>query len=98
MGPIGPIGNCYPMQETDLILMSLVIFVPALFALGVVFFPRGSDEAVRWWSLAGTALTLGISLCAFISFRNETLERPGVDARKNARLDERLKTLEELES
>ena len=37
------------MQEYDLILMSLVIFVPSLFALGLLFFPRGSDEAMRWW-------------------------------------------------
>ena len=62
------------MQEYDLILMSLVIFVPALFALGLLFFPRGSDEAMRWWSLAGTALTLGVSLCAFINFKQETVD------------------------
>jgi NADH-quinone oxidoreductase subunit M len=85
------------MQETDLILMSLVIFVPALFALGIVLFPRGKDEAVRWWSLAGTALTLGLSLCAFISFRKDTLDQPGLESRKQAPLDTRVRKLDELE-
>src|ERR1700692_1528271 len=85
------------MQETDLILMSLVIFVPALFALGIILFPRGKDEAVRWWSLAGTALTLGLSLCAFISFRYDTIDQAGPDARKQAQLDTRVRKLDELE-
>lgn len=67
------------MQETDAILLSLVIFVPALFALLIPFFPKGKDEAVRWWTLLGTALTLGISLCIFVlflRFREENLATP----------------------
>src|SRR5438045_1965450 len=56
------------MQETDFILMSLVIFVPALFALVIPFFPKGKDDAVRWWTLFGTALTLRISLCIFVRY------------------------------
>jgi NADH-quinone oxidoreductase subunit M len=56
------------MIETDLIWMSLVIFVPAVFALGLLFFPRGSEEWMRWWSLLGTAVTLVLSLCVFIDF------------------------------
>src|SRR5262245_20180855 len=63
------------MEEIDLILMSLVIFVPSLFAIGLLFFPKGKEEAMRWWSLAGTALTLGLSLCAFIRFKDETIDR-----------------------
>ena len=39
--------------------MTLVVFVPSVFALGLLFFPRGKEEAMRWWSLIGTALTLG---------------------------------------
>jgi NADH-quinone oxidoreductase subunit M len=62
------------MLETDLLLMSLVVFVPAIFALGLLFFPRGFDEAMRWWSLGGTALSLGLSLCMFIMFREDTVE------------------------
>ena len=59
------------MPEFDAILMSLVIFVPTAFALVLMvpwIFPRGSDEYMRWWSLIGTALTLGLSLCMFISY------------------------------
>jgi NADH-quinone oxidoreductase subunit M len=56
------------MVEYDLILMSLVIFAPAVFALGLLFFPRGSEEWMRWWSLLGTAVTLVLSLCLFVDF------------------------------
>jgi NADH-quinone oxidoreductase subunit M len=81
------------MQEYDLILMSLVIFVPSLFAIGLLFFPRGYEEAMRWWSLAGTALTLGLSLCAFISFKTRTIDnltgRPQ-DVRAQAQLENRV--------
>src|SRR5436189_6480787 len=81
------------MQEYDLILMSLVIFVPSLFALGLLFFPRGYDEAMGWWSLAGTALTLGLSLCAFISFKAATIDRytgPPQVVRASAQLEHRV--------
>ena len=56
------------MVEYDLILMSLVIFAPLVFALGLLFFPRGSEEWMRWWSLLGTAVTLVLSLCLFVDF------------------------------
>ena len=29
---------------------------------------------MRWWSLFGTALTLGASLCLFVRFHYDTLE------------------------
>jgi NADH-quinone oxidoreductase subunit M len=54
--------------EYDLILMSLVIFMPTVFALALLFFPRRSDEYMRWWSLLGTAVTLVLSLWMFIDF------------------------------
>src|ERR1700745_742174 len=54
--------------EYDLNLMSLVIFVPTLFAIGLMFFPRGTDNGMRWWSLFGTAITLVLSICMFISY------------------------------
>jgi NADH-quinone oxidoreductase subunit M len=62
------------MNETDLIWMSLVIFIPTLFALGLLFFPRGRDEAMRWWALFGTALTLGVSLCVFILWYTQVVD------------------------
>jgi NADH-quinone oxidoreductase subunit M len=56
------------MAEYDLIMMSLVIFAPLAFALVLLFFPRGSEEYMRWWSLLGTAVTLVISLYVFIDY------------------------------
>jgi NADH-quinone oxidoreductase subunit M len=63
------------MAETDLIWMSLVVFLPTAFALVLLLFPSGKEEAMRWWSLFGTALTLGVSLCMFVQFRYDTLEK-----------------------
>ena len=67
----------------DLILMTLVIFVPSVFALGLLFFPAGRDEEsqarwkdyMRWWSLIGTALTLGISVLMLILFYQNVIDR-----------------------
>jgi NADH-quinone oxidoreductase subunit M len=61
------------MPELDSILMSAIIFLPTLFALGLLFFPRQQEEAMRWWSLFGTALTLGVTLCAFILYEREVV-------------------------
>jgi NADH-quinone oxidoreductase subunit M len=79
--------------ETDAILMTLVIFIPSVFALVLVFFPKGYDEAMRWCSLCGTALTLGLSLCMFVYF---TKGDPGhissnADAAARTSLNERVK-------
>jgi NADH-quinone oxidoreductase subunit M len=54
--------------ETDLALMSLVIFLPTLFALALMFFPRNSVNGMRWCALFGTALTLLVSILMFISY------------------------------
>src|SRR5687767_15599556 len=56
--------------ELDLVWMSLCIFTPSLFALVLLFFPKGTEEYMRWWSLLGTAVTLVISLFLFIDYRN----------------------------
>jgi NADH-quinone oxidoreductase subunit M len=65
------------MAETDVIWMSLVIFLPSVFALVLVFFPKGWEESMRWWSLIGTVATLGASIGLFILFHNNTLEFTG---------------------
>src|SRR5258708_21142216 len=57
------------IAETDMIWMTLLVFVPSLFALGLLAFPRGWEKAMCWWSLAGTAITLGISIAIFINFK-----------------------------
>ncbi len=56
------------MPETDLLLMSLVIFVPSVFALGLIFFPKGTEEWMRWFALTGTAITFVISLFMLVDY------------------------------
>ena len=56
------------MVEYDLVLMSLVIFVPAAFGLLGLLFPAKWVEGVRWWALIGTAATLILSLCLLIEY------------------------------
>ena len=61
----------------DLILLSLVIFVPTIFALGLMipwFFPRGRDEWMRWWTLLGTAATMVLSFFMFISYYTDVFD------------------------
>src|SRR5262249_32636724 len=64
--------------QYDLWLMSGVIFVPTLFALILMAVPKsasallapggGFDEAVRWITLFGTAVTMVLSFFMFISY------------------------------
>jgi NADH-quinone oxidoreductase subunit M len=56
------------MTELDVVWMSLCIFLPSAFALGLLFFPKGTEEYMRWWTLLGTAFTLVISLFLFIDY------------------------------
>src|SRR5436309_14945943 len=60
--------------EADMLWTTLLVFVPSLFALALIFFPRGSDKAMCWWSLAGTAVTLGISIAIFINFKTGVID------------------------
>lgn len=58
-----------PTYEFDLVLMSLVIFVPSLFALVLMILPRAvGNETMRWTSLLGTAVTLTLSLVMFVNY------------------------------
>src|SRR6516165_12460410 len=66
--------------ESDVIFMSLVIFVPSVFALVLMLpglFPRGREDWMRWWSLLGTAVTLVLSICMFISYYHDVIEFHG---------------------
>jgi len=58
------------MSETDLWLMTAVTFIPALFALGLVFLPSSNKELLRWFTLIGTALTFAVSLVIFVDWIN----------------------------
>src|SRR5579884_253804 len=72
------------MAERDLLWMTAVVFIPSVFALLLIFVPRGKEELMRWLSLAGTGLTLGVSIGMFIAFYNDV-----IDARSVRGLDPR---------
>ena len=55
-------------MDHDLILMSLCVFMPTVFALVLLFFPKGSEEWMRWWSLLGTAATFVVSMFVFVDY------------------------------
>ncbi|MBM3995377.1 MAG: NADH-quinone oxidoreductase subunit M [Planctomycetes bacterium] len=48
--------------------MTLCIFIPSVFALALLFFPSGSEEYMRWFSLTGTVVTFVISSFVFIDY------------------------------
>ena len=56
------------MIEYDLVIMSLCIFIPSVFALVLAGFPKGTEEYMRWWSLVGTAITFVLSAFIFIDY------------------------------
>ena len=79
------------MPETDLILMSLCIFLPSLFALVLLFIPSRYVEYMRWWTLLGTAATLVVSLMLLIHYL-QLMDRNGVGPRAATSLLERAKS------
>src|SRR5262245_25571339 len=82
------------MAELDLIWMSLCIFLPSLFALVLLFFPKGTEEYMRWWTLLGTAFTLVISLFLFIDFqRMMDFDTGAKDKGSKTSLTERVQTM-----
>jgi NADH-quinone oxidoreductase subunit M len=56
------------------VLVSLLVFLPSLFALGLVFFPRGRENGMLVYTLVGTAVTLGVSIAIFILYKNNVLD------------------------
>ncbi|MFM7150562.1 MAG: hypothetical protein ACKO23_12025, partial [Gemmataceae bacterium] len=65
-------------MEIDLVWLSLLVFLPSLFALVLLFFPRNWDDAVCWWTLIGTAATLGVSIGVYIQYKYGVVDRAGV--------------------
>jgi NADH-quinone oxidoreductase subunit M len=56
------------MAELDLTLLTLLVFLPTIFAVGLMIFPAGWTEAMRWWAVFGTAGTLSLALCVFVGY------------------------------
>jgi NADH-quinone oxidoreductase subunit M len=83
------------MAETDLLWMSAVVFIPTIFALALIFVPRGKEEVMRWIALCGTGLTLGVSIAMFILFYNNIIDENNVrggdrEGRERVTLEARL--------
>src|SRR5258708_29210314 len=56
------------MLEYDLVLMSLVIFAPAIFGLAILLFPKKAVESIRWFVRFGAAAAMVLSFCLFIDY------------------------------
>lgn len=56
-------------RELDLIQLSLLIFLPFAFSLGLFVIPSRFRELMRWWALVGTAATLVAALCTLIDYQ-----------------------------
>src|SRR5690242_5856085 len=81
--------------EHDLIWMSAVVFIPAVFALALIFVPRGKEEIMRWIALCGTGLTLGVSIGMFIVFYANIIDQNNIrsgeqESRARVTLESRL--------
>ncbi|MCI0703974.1 MAG: NADH-quinone oxidoreductase subunit M [Planctomycetia bacterium] len=83
------------MPESDLTWLSMLLFLPAVCAAGLLIFPPKWTEAMRWWAVFGAAGTLSISLCVVVGYYNlldsqlDANGKPGysVHTRLDARAD-----------
>ena len=62
-------------DELDFWLMSAIIMMPIVFALGLIFIPSRRTEFIRWWTLIGTLLTFILTTFLFIDFLRLTDEQ-----------------------
>lgn len=67
------------MLDTDMLLMTLVIFLPSVFAIGLLFFPNEWKEAMRWFALVGSGVTLVLSLFMLVDYLNLLSQAPTGD-------------------
>ncbi len=85
-------------RELDLIQLSLLVFLPAGFALLLLVWPSRFRTGMRWVALFGAAATLAVSLCTLIDYHRllesqsdretRSLYHPGT--RLDSRADEAL--------
>lgn len=55
-------------RETDLAWLSVLTFLPAVFAAGLFLIPPRFREWMRWWALLGACGTLTFALCTLIDY------------------------------
>ena len=84
------------MPESDLVWMSLLVFLPSAFALALLLVPPKWTEVMRWLAVFGTAATLSVSLIVVVGYY-ELLDRYpdangfpryGLKSRLDARADQ----------
>lgn len=78
------------MPETDFIWLTVLVFLPAFFAFGLLLFPNRWSEAMRWWALFGTAGTLSVSLCVVVGYYNLLDQYPDANGYPRYAIDTRL--------
>ena len=49
-------------------LLTWIIFLPAAFAFSLLWFDKQAKEAMRYWTLLGTAFTFALTLLAWSGF------------------------------
>ena len=85
-------------RELDLLQLSLLVFLPAGFALLLLVWPSRFREGMRWLALFGAAGTLAVALCTLIDYHRllesqsdrETRSMYHPDTRLDSRADEAL--------
>jgi NADH-quinone oxidoreductase subunit M len=55
-------------RELDLFQLSILVFLPAVFAALLLLIPNGWKTAMRWTAVFGTALTLAFALITLIDY------------------------------
>jgi NADH-quinone oxidoreductase subunit M len=81
------------MPESDFIWLTVLVFLPALFGIGLLVFPSSWTEVMRWWALFGAAGTLSVSLCVVVGYYTMLDSRLDANGRPmystHTRLDDR---------
>jgi len=55
-------------RELDLVQLTLLVFLPAIFAALLLLIPSKWKRAMRWVALFGTAFTLSVGLCTLVDY------------------------------
>lgn len=58
------------MPESDLVWLSILVFLPAVCAAGLLAIPSKWVEAMRWWATFSAAATLSVALCVVVGYYN----------------------------
>jgi len=56
------------VREVDMLLLSIQIFLPLIFAALILFVPSRKPGFMRWLALVGTAATLTLGACRFVDY------------------------------